>query len=329
MTISVDVGKAARKISKFVRRTELEYSPALSNLSGAEVWLKLEHLQHTGSFKWRGALNRILSLSREELDRGIVTASNGNHGLAVCQAGRLVGVRPRVYLREGVATERIDLIRQMGGDPVLFGRNPLQAEEKGRAVAVESGQTFISPYNDQWVIAGQGTIGLEIMEQLESIDGVFVAVGGGGLIAGIGTALRESGGGACSAPRVVGCWPENSPVLFNCLNAGRIIEVDETPTISDSTAGGLEEGSLTLALCEKLIDEKVLVTEEEICDALRLIAEHERWMVEGAAGVALAGLLRLLRRADEWRGRRVVVILCGRNIGVDRFMEAIARRSSR
>jgi threonine dehydratase len=321
MSYSIDVVDAARKITNYVRRTEIEYSPALSELTGVEVWLKLEHLQHTGSFKWRGALNRLLSLSPDELERGIVTASNGNHGLAVCRAGRLVGVRPRVYLREGIAAERVELIRQMGGDPCLSGQNPLEAEELARAIATQSGQTFISPYNDPWVIAGQGTIGLEIAEQLDGVEGVFVAVGGGGLIAGIGAALREVRSGTKPPPQMVGCWPENSPVLYECLNAGRIIEVDESPTISDSTAGGIEEGSLTLPLCKSLIDQRVLVTEEEICRAMRLVADHERWMVEGAAGVALAGLLRV---AEGWRGRRVVVLLCGRNIATARFAAAIA-----
>lgn len=316
MSYSIDVVDAARKIANYARRTELEYSPGLSALTGAEVWLKLEHLQHTGSFKWRGALNRVLSLAPEELRRGIVTASNGNHGLAVCRAGRLVGIRPVVYLREGVAGERVELIRQMGGEPCFFGQNPLEAEERAREVAARNGETFISPYNDPWVISGQGTIGLEIAEQLEGIDGIFVAVGGGGLIAGIGAALREVRPGT----RVVGCWPENSPVLYECLKAGRIIEVEERPTISDSTAGGIEDGSLTLPLCQEVIDQHVLVAEEEICRAMRLIAEHERWMIEGAAGVALAGLLR---SASGWQGARVVVLLCGRNIAPARFLGAI------
>lgn len=318
MSDSIDVVAAARKISNYVRRTELEHSPALSALSGAEVWLKLEHLQHTGSFKWRGALHRLLSLTPEELDRGVVTASNGNHGLAVCRAGQLVGVRPRVYLREGVAAERVELIRQLGGEPCFFGQHPLAAEERARAVAAQEGQTFVSPYNDPWVIAGQGTIGLEVAEQLEGVDGVFVAVGGGGLIGGIGTALRQ----VRPATKIVGCWPENSPVLHHCLAAGRIIEVDELPTISDSTAGGIEENSLTLPIGQQVIDQKILVTEDEICRALHLLAVHERWMVEGAAGVALAGLLR---RAQDWRGARVVVLLCGRNISPSRFAAAIAR----
>jgi len=317
MRYSIDVAGAATKIGHHVRLTDLEHSPALSAITGAEVWLKLEHLQHTGSFKWRGALNRVLSLSTEELARGIVTASNGNHGLAVCRAGVMRGVRPQVCLRRGVAAERVEMIRQMGGDPLFVGENPLEAEMYAREMALRNGQTFISPYNDPWVIAGQGTIGLEIGRQLEGIDGVFVAVGGGGLIAGVALALQE----LRSRARVVGCWPRNSPVLHECIKAGRIVEVAEEPTISDSTAGGIEEGSLTLPLGRDLIDLGVLVPEGEIRQAMRLIALHERWMVEGAAGVALAGLLA--SRAD-WRGARVVVLLCGRNIALDRFQEAVS-----
>lgn len=184
MQSSIDVTEAASKIGEHVRKTPLEYSAALSRLSGAEVWLKQEHLQHTGSFKWRGALNRVLSLSAAELERGVVTASNGNHGIAVCRVGGLVGIRPQVYLRHGAPEMRVELIRQMGGEPRFFGLNPLEAEIHARQAAELAGQTFISPYNDPKVIAGQGTIGLELVEQLDSIDAVFVAVGGGGLIAG-------------------------------------------------------------------------------------------------------------------------------------------------
>lgn len=317
MRYSIDVAEAATKIGHHVRLTDLEYSPGLSAMTGAEVWLKLEHLQHTGSFKWRGALNRVLSLTPEELARGIVTASNGNHGLAVCRAGAMVGVRPRVCLRHGIAAERLEMIRRLGGDPFLIGENPLEAEQYGREMAMRNGQTFISPYNDPWVIAGQGTVGLEIGRQLDGIDGVFVAVGGGGLIAGIALALREVGSGA----RVVGCWPRNSPVLYECIKAGRIVEVAEEPTISDSTVGGIEDGSLTLPLGRDLIDLAVLVSEDEIRRAMRLLADGERWMVEGAAGVALAGLLA---SSADWRGARVVVLLCGRNIGAERFLSVLA-----
>ena len=317
MHSSIDVTEAASKIGEHVRRTPLEYSAALSRLSGAEVWLKQEHLQHTGSFTWRGALNRVLSLSAAELERGVVTASNGNHGIAVCRAGGLVGIRPQVYLRHGAPEMRVELIRQMGGEPRFFGLNPLEAEIHARQAAELAGQTFISPYNDPKVIAGQGTIGLELVEQLDSIDAVFVAVGGGGLIAGVASALRAGQSGA----RVVGCWPENSPVLHECLKAGRIVDFPEKPTLSDSTAGGIEAGSVTLPLCQRLIDESVLVSEAEIGEAMRLIADHERWMVEGAAGVALAGLLR---SSAKWRGARVVVVLCGRNIATRKFIEACA-----
>lgn len=319
---SIDLAAAGRKIADHIRITPLEYSPGLSRISGAEVWLKLEHLQHTGSFKWRGALNRILSLTADELERGVVTASNGNHGIAVCRAGALVGIRPQVFLRHGASPTRVELIRQLGGDPCFYGENPVEAERHARQMALLTGKTFISPYNDPWVIAGQGTMGLELATQLESIAGVFVAVGGGGLITGLAAGLK----GAQPEARVVGCWPQNSPVLYHSMKAGRIVEMDEEPTISDSTAGGVETDSLTLALARELIDDGVLVTEGEICRAMRLIADHERWMVEGAAGVALAGLLKA---REEWQGARVVVVLCGRNIATERYLEAVGEGEGR
>lgn len=310
----IDMDRAMKRIGDQTRLTPVEYSPAFSVASGAEVWFKLEHLQHTGSFKWRGALNRMLSLTPEERARGVITASNGNHGIAVCRAATLVGIRPTVCMRHGVSELRVDLIRRLGGEPLFYGEDPLEAETHARRLAASDGRVFVSPYNDEVVIAGQGTIGLELVGQLEAIDALFVAVGGGGLVSGIASALRSHG----SKARIVGCWPSNSRAMYEALRVGRIIEVEERPTLSDSTAGGIEEGSITFPLCWEAIDDSVLVSEEEIAQAMRLVADQERWMIEGAAAVAVAAFLK---SRDRWRGRRVVILLCGRNIATDRFIE--------
>jgi threonine dehydratase len=190
----------------------------------------------------------------------------------------------------------------------LHGDNCLDAEKRARQVAESSNRIFISPYNDFEVIAGQGTIGLELARQMDHIDAVFIAVGGGGLLAGIATYLKSID----AKTRIVGCWPENSRVLYECLKAGRIIEFPEEPTISESTAGGVEEGSVTFPLCRKLIDDCVLVSEAEIHQAMRLIAEHERWIIEGSAGVAVAAFIK---ECGKFIGQDVVIVLCGRNIG--------------
>jgi len=316
MISAKDILEAETRIRRLVRQTPLDRSIHLSEMTGCDVWLKLEHLQHTGSFKLRGAANKILSLFYDELERGIVTASNGNHGIAVCYAAKQVGVAPQVFMRHGVSEAKLGLIRLLGGQPVFYGHDPLEAELKARATANENGQVFISPYNDALVVAGQGTIGIELHQQLREVDAVFVTVGGGGLISGIATYLKA----VSPRTRIVGCWPENSPVMHECLKAGQIFDCPEQPTLSDSTAGGLEPDTITFGMCAKLIDTHVLVSEDEIKRAIRLLVEKERWIVEGAAGVALAALLKEQQR---FAGRRVAVVLCGRNIAAEKLREIL------
>ncbi len=305
---------AAERIQPFIRTTPVDYSVALSELTGCQVWLKLEHLQHTGSFKLRGAANKLLALSQVERERGVITASNGNHGIAVCYAAKQLGLKPQVFMRQGVPEIKVSLIRALGGEPVFYGNDPLAAEVQARATAEQTGQVFISPYNDAEVIAGQGTLGVELYQQLEKIDAVFVAVGGGGLVSGIAAYLKA----VRPQVKVIGCWPENSPVLYECLKAGRIFDCPEQPTISDSTAGGIEADSITFALCQRLLDGYVLVSEDAIKRAMRLLLERERWLVEGAAGVAVAALIKESR---NYSGKHVVALLCGRNIAAEKLRE--------
>ncbi|HEY0348669.1 MAG TPA: threonine/serine dehydratase [Pyrinomonadaceae bacterium] len=308
--------EAETRVRPYVRETYLESSRYLSNLGHARVHLKMEHLQHTGSFKLRGAINKILSLSSDELKQGIITASNGNHGMAVCFAAKQVGTSPTVYMKKGVSAERIQLIHDLGGRTKLFGVNPVEAEIKARAVASRRDQVFISPYNDKEVIAGQGTIGVELHRQLEDIDAVFVAVGGGGLVSGIASYLKAK----LPQVRIIGCWPENSRVLFESIRAGRVIDFPETPTISESTAGGIENGSITLDLCRNLIDDYVLVSEAEILHAMKLIMSEERTIVEGAAGVAVAAYIK---EQQKYRGESVVILLCGRNTNIETLRKTL------
>ena len=271
------------------------------------VWLKLEHLQHTGSFKFRGACNKIALLTPEQAATGVITASNGNHGLGVAAAARARGIAADVYVSAHVAPAKAQRIEVLGARLHRAGEDPLTAELAARRAAEESGRVFISPYNDVDVAAGQGTIAVEMERQVPELDAVFVAVGGGGLIAGIGSYLKSV------SPRteIVGCWPENSPVMLRCMEAGAVIDVPEEATISESTAGGLEPESVTLELCRAVIDRGVLVTEDEILAAMRLLLATEHWLVEGAAGVALAAFLK---EAARYRDKRVAVVLCGRNL---------------
>ncbi len=300
---------AWQRIAPLVRETPLEQASELG-----EAWLKLEHLQHTGSFKFRGASHKIVQLSREQAMHGVVAASNGNHGLGVAAAAGARGIPAEVYVSSQVSPGKAARIERMGARIHCTGDDPLTAELAARKAAEESGRVFISPYNDLDVIAGQGTIGVELVRQLPAIDAVFVAVGGGGLIGGIGAYLKVL------SPRteIVGCWPAASPVLLRCLEAGRVIEVAEQPTISESTSGGLEPGSVTLEICRAAIDRAVLVSEKEIREAVRFVLETEHWLIEGAAGVAVAAYRK---EAERYRGKNVVIVLCGRNLSP----EALAR----
>jgi threonine dehydratase len=295
---------AYRRIQPYIRETPVEQW----GLNGA--YLKLEHLQRTGSFKLRGASNKIAMLTPEQAARGVVAASNGNHGVGVAAAARIRGIEAEVFVSAHVSPTKAQRIESMGARISRAGDDPLTAEIAARRAAGESGRVFISPYNDRDVIAGQGTIAVELNRQVSNLDAIFVAVGGGGLIGGIGTYYKATS----PKTEIVGCWPENSPVLYECLRAGRVIEVAEQPTISESTAGNIELDSVTLEYCRNTIDSSVLVSEDEILAAMRLVLETEHWLIEGAAAVAVAAYLK---EAQRYEGRKVAIVLCGRNLSAE------------
>ncbi len=304
--LSAQVTEAAGRIRPVVVETPVEQTGLVPD-NGTEVFFKLENLQKTGSFKLRGASNKILSLSPEQAAKGVVAASNGNHGLGVAAAAKRTGVDAEVYVSTHVSPSKARRIEEYGALIKRIGNDPLDAELAARAAALEQDKVFISPYNDIEVMTGQGTIAVELLRQLPPLDAVFVAVGGGGLIGGIGAYIKS----ASPQTEVVGCWPKNSPVLYESIKAGRILDVAEEPTLSESTAGGLESGSVTLEICARVIDSSVLVSEAEILDAMRKVRALQGLVVEGAAGVAIAALLK---NAERYRGKRVAVVICGANI---------------
>jgi threonine dehydratase len=273
--------------------------------AAGQMYAKLEQLQTTGSFKLRGATNKLMSLSRQEAAAGVITSSTGNHGLGVAAAAKFLGLDAEVFLSAQVTQAKQEKILGQGARVRIVGGDPLAAEIAARRAAGESGRTYVSPYNDPLVVAGQGTIAVELLRQLPDMDAVFIATGGGGLISGIGSWLHHL------APRteVIGCWPENSAVLYECLKAGRIIEAPESATLSESTAGGVEEGSITFELCREVMHHGVLVTEEEILKAMRW-GHAQGWAMEGASGVALAAYFK---EAARYADRKAVVLICGGN----------------
>ncbi len=298
---------AARRLDGLIERTPLRRSTGFSDALHADVYFKLENHQTTGSFKLRGATNRILTLGAEQQEKGCVAASSGNHGAAVAFAMRAHGVGGIIFVPEQTSPAKFEKIRRYGGDVRLFGTDGLDTEEHARQYAAEHGMFYLSPYNDEQVIAGQGTCGVEIVEDLPDVDAVFIAVGGGGLMGGAGAVLKTHNADV----RIYGCQPLASPVMTRSIEAGKIIEMPSEPTLSDGTAGGIEQGAVTFALNQAVVDDWEVVDEDQIAAAMRAYVDSEGEPIEGAAGVAIAAMLA---RRNELAGKKVVVIICGGNI---------------
>jgi threonine dehydratase len=290
MTVeAIDVSAAATRIAALAQKTPVVPAPALSALvDGAPVWLKLENLQATGSFKVRGAANKIASLNEAERARGIVTCSSGNHGRAVAFVAEALGVAATVCVPEWVDPVKLQAIRQHGAEVVLHGATYDEAEARSLEIQTERELTYVHPFDDPYVIAGQGTIGLELMEQIPGLGTVVVPLSGGGLIAGVATAVREG----CPDCRVVGVSAENACVMYRSLEAGAPQVIPEEETIASALAGGIGvDNRYSFDLVRELVDENVLVTEAEIREAMRFAASEYRIVVEGGGAVAIAALL--------------------------------------
>jgi threonine dehydratase len=312
MTIKVKIIEAEKRVRPYLRETPLEYSYALNKLTGCEVYLKLENIQITGSFKARGALNKILSLKNSTSK--IVTASTGNHGLGVANALSVTKKEGTIYLPKNASSAKVEAIKMRGVPVEFYGDNCEETEQYVRKLAESTNQIYVSPYNDEEVMAGQGSIGVELLRQLPDLDAVFVSVGGGGLIAGIASYLKAVN----PKIEVVACLPENAPVMYECIKAGKIIDVREKPTLSDATAGGIEAGSITFAICQQCVDTYVTVSEEEILASMKLVIKHHHLIIEGSAGVAVASLLK---EKNRYQGKKVALIICGGNVS-----EAVMKR---
>jgi len=308
--------EAAERIAEHIVCTPLSRSPAFSNKLAAEVYFKLENRQTTGSFKLRGATNRLLTLDESQRERGCVAASSGNHGAAVACALQTHGIAGIVFVPEQTSPVKIEKIRSYGGDVRLFGTDGLDTEQHARDYASKHGMTYLSPYNDEQVVAGQGTCGIEIVRELPDADAIFVAVGGGGLIGGVGAVMKTHNPNL----RVYGCQPLASPVMARSIEAGEIIDMPSEPTLSDGTAGGIEQGSVTFKLNQAVVDEWVVVDEKQIAAAMRTFMDAEADVIEGAAGVAVAGMLA---RRDELIGKTVAAIICGGNISDDKLKDCL------
>ncbi|MGZ0151237.1 pyridoxal-phosphate dependent enzyme [Kribbella sp. WER1] len=286
---------------------------------GADVLVKCEHQQRTGSFKARGAMAKVLTLTDEQRAAGVVTASTGNHGLGVGNALATLGGHGIVYLPENAAPGKVAALRRLGLELRAEGNDTGVLETKARAYAAEHGLTYVPPYNDPEIVAGQGTVGVEILEQLagQPLDAAVVAVGGGGLISGVAAVLKKH----LPDIKVYGAQPAADDAMAASVRAGEIVQVDAGETLSDGTAGSVEPGSITFGLCRELVDDWVLVSEDAIRDALRLVIDTEHQLIEGAAALAFAAARE---RRTELAGRRVAVVSCGGNMSSSTLARALA-----
>lgn len=311
-----EVGLAADRIGPYIRETPLEPSPFLSRETGADVHLKLECVQVTGSFKARGALNKLLSLGAAGRARGVVAASTGNHGLAVAHALALLGIAGEIFLPASVSPAKLEGLRAQGARVRLVDEDPGVVETVARQDADRTGRIYVSPYNDPQVIGGQGTVGVELLRQLEELDAVLVPVGGGGLVGGIGAWLKER----APSVRIVGCQPAACPILAESVKAGRLLELPSAPSLSDATVGLIEAGAITFPLCRNCVDDWLVVDEPAIRAALRLVLERQSVLIEGAAALPVAALLAA---RDRWRGARVALVLSGSHIALPTLADVL------
>jgi threonine dehydratase len=304
-----DIFRARGRITSLVRQTPLVRANALSAHTGEEVFLKLEMLQPTGSFKVRGAANKLLSLSNVERAQGVVTVSTGNHGRAVAYVARALGIAATVCISKSVPENKVEAIRALGASLVIHGISQDEAEVRAKELAA-GGLTLVHPFDDPYIISGQGTIGLELLEDLPELTTALVPLSGGGLIAGVALALKS----ANPKLRLVGVSMERGPVMVESLKAGRPLELPEDDTLADSLKGGIGLANrYTFGLVQRLVDETVLVSEKDIAGAMRFSLHHERLVLEGAAAVGVAALLSRRVRCDG----PVAVIASGGNVAVD------------
>ena len=315
MKIHQEVLKAENRIRKFIRKTPIEFSPYLSKLCNCNVYLKLESEQLTGSFKIRGAFNKLLSC-KNELNNGFITASTGNHGKAVAFVSKMLNIKGTVYVPTKVSQTKLEAIKIYGINIKKYDGTSGKTEIHARRVAEKQKIQFISPYNDIDIAAGQGTVGYEVWEQLQNIDAVFVCIGGGGLISGVAGYLKHKNKNL----KVFGCEPRNSCAMSASIKVGNVIEVEHKPTLSDGSAGGIEPGSITFDFCKKYVDEYIQVSEKEIKNAMIFMIEKHHKIIEGAAAVPIASLIK---KKNLHRNKNIVVVLSGSGVGIDVIREVV------
>jgi threonine dehydratase len=314
------IHSAREKIASLIRRTPTVVSSVLSNSPDTKVVLKLENLQKTGSFKVRGSANKVLSLSDQERAVGIITVSSGNHGRAVSYVASSLGIPAVVCISDAVPANKRQAIESLGAEVKIGGATYDEAAAFAEDLRAERGMTMVHPFDESYIIEGQGTIGLELLEDLPEIDTVLVPLSGGGLLSGIAFALKTTN----PATRTIGVTMERGAAMYESLLAGRIVETHEQPTLADALAGGLgPSNAYTFEMIQEFVDETILVSEREIAEAMTFAFEEHRIVVEGGGAVGIAALLA--GKAKQVGGN-VAVVISGGNVDLTLLQEVVQGR---
>ena len=309
-TISLaDISRATARIHGYAYRT-----PTYKSYSEESAWLKLECFQPTRSFKIRGASNKILSLPEDRLENGVITASSGNHGLAVAYVANKLGIDATIVLPENVVPEKLAWIKALGVKVVLFGKQQDERQRKANEIQKSEGYEFIQPFNDLEIITGQGTCGLELIEDVPDVENIFVPIGGGGLISGVSLAAKLQR--PSSRVKVIGVQPEGSPSMFESFQKGEIETIKESKTIADGLSVR-RPGDITFEFVKKFVDRIILVSDEEILDTTKRLIMQEHVLAEPSGAAAFAGLLKSKKENVRERAQKSVAIVSGGNISAD------------
>lgn len=312
-----DVEKAYENIKDSIKKTPLMECKTLDEMLGCEVYLKLENLQKTGSFKIRGAVNKILNLSEEEKEKGVIASSAGNHAQGVALGARTANIPATIVMPETAPLSKVEATKSYGARVVQYGAFYDYAYQKALEIQKEEGLTFLHPFNDEYVIAGQGTIGLEILEDKKDIDIVFVPVGGGGLLAGVALALKSKNPNV----KVYGVEASGAASMKKSLEEGKVITLDRCKTIADGIAVA-KVGDVTFEIVKKYVDGIISVSEEEIAQAILFLLEKSKVVAEGAGATSLAGLLS---KQIDVNGKKVCCVISGGNIDINNIEKIVNR----
>jgi len=310
------VRDAHSRISASIIKTRVVPSPAMSSIVPCTLFFKMEQEQRTGSFKLRGAHSKLSKMTQREGDF-LVTSSSGNHGLACIDAMKKYGLKGRIIVPRMVSAAKRKKLELAGADLLLHGNDCVETEMYGRKLALEKNEVmFIPPYNDTDIMAGQGTLGLEVLDQLPEVEVLVLSVGGGGLMAGVAAYAKTVN----PLIQIVGCQPEASPVMLESVRAGRVVDWESQETLSEGSAGGIEEDTITFPLCRDLVDHWVVLSEDEIKWGVHYAWEHHGAVIEGAAGMPVAAVRKLSSLVQD---KVVCAVLCGGNMDPDLHQKVV------